>query len=618
MCGVAGVYDPSRRADEPTAVAMREALAHRGPDDKGLYRDPSGLVAIGHRRLSIVDLSPSGRQPMQNERGDVWVACNGEIYNYPELRRDLEARGHRFCSDSDTEVLVHLYEDLGPDLVERLNGMFAFALWDETRQRLVLARDRYGVKPLYLAHDGQRLLFASEVKGLLAALPRRPSVDAEALMEYFTFQNIISDRTLFDGVRLLPPGHIIVAEHGRARERQYWAFRFDGEETLPFEDCVAGVRERFEGAVSRQLMSDVPVGSYLSGGMDSGSICAVASRQIPQLTTITGGFSLAGATEEERSCDERIHSERLATTFDTEHYEIVIQPSGLARALPSVVWHLEDLRVSSSYHNYYVARLASRFVKVVLAGAGGDELFGGYPWRYAVLDDSTTGSEFEGRYFQYWSRLLAPEERRGFFTELFRRGAGDFDPRDPFLALTRRYDAPDMIDRALTFEARVYLHGLFILEDKLSMAHGLESRVPFIDDDLVEFAQRIPSRHKVGNGTGKRVLRAAMRGLIPDATLDLPKQGFVPPEETWYRTSILPYIRETILNSRALSRGYFEPAAVRRVVDEHIARKRNHKLLLWSLMCFEWWNRLFVDGDEPGDYASFDHRPGAAETETQE
>ena len=207
--------------------------------------------------------------------------------------------------------------------------------------------------------------------------------------------------------------------------------------------------------------------------------------QQPQITTITGGFSLAGATEEERSCDERIHSERLATTFDTEHYEIVIQPSGLARALPSVVWHLEDLRVSSSYHNYYVARLASRFVKVVLAGAGGDELFGGYPWRYAVLDGASE-AEFEERYFQYWSRLLSPEERSGFFTEHFRRSAGDFDPRDPFLAITRDYDAPALVDRALTFEARVYLHGLFVLEDKLSMAHGLESRVPFLDDDLVE------------------------------------------------------------------------------------------------------------------------------------
>ncbi len=612
MCGVAGVYDPSGRADEPTAVAMREALAHRGPDDKGLYGAPSQQVAIGFRRLSIMDLSPNGRQPMQNERGDVWVACNGEIYNYPALRSDLEARGHRFRSDSDTEVLVHLYEEHGPDLVQQLNGMFAFALWDETRRRLVLARDRYGIKPLYLAQHGERLLFASEVKGLLAALPHRPSVDAEALLEYFTFQNIISDRTLFDGVRLLPPGHIIVAEAGHIQERQYWAFRFDGEEALSFQDCVAGVRERFEAAVSRQLMSDVPVGSYLSGGMDSGSICAVASRQLPQLTTITGGFSLAGATEEERSCDERIHSERLATTFDTEHYEIVIQPSGLARALPSLVWHLEDLRVSSSYHNYYVARLASRFVKVVLAGAGGDELFGGYPWRYAVLDGAT-GAEFDDRYFQYWSRLLAPEERSGFFTEQLRRSAGDFDPRDPFLAITRHYDAPALVDRALTFEARVYLHGLFVLEDKLSMAHGLESRVPFLDDDLVEFAQRIPAHYKVSNGTGKRVLRAAMRGLIPDATLALPKQGFVPPEETWYRTSILPYIRETILNKRALSRGYFEPAAVRRVVEEHTAGQRNHKLLLWSLMCFEWWNRLFIDGEAPEDYAALSYRPDAVE-----
>ena len=597
MCGIAGAYDSVGGVDGQRVVAMRDALAHRGPDDRGLYVDPSRRVAIGHRRLSIVDLSPSGHQPMANERGNVWVACNGEIYNYPDLHRQLEASGHRFSSHSDNEVLVHLYEEEGPDLVRRLNGMFAFALWDEAQQRLVLARDRYGIKPLYVAQRGTQLFFASEVKGLLPALPQRPQVDPQALLEYFTFQNILSDRTLFDGVRLLPAGHVLTAEDGQVQQRQYWAFRFAGEDGGSIEGWAGDVRAAFEQGVRRQLMSDVPVGSYLSGGMDSGSICAVASQQIPHLTTFTGGFALAGASEAERNCDERINAERMAAAFDTEHYEMVIQPNDLLRAMPRLVWHLEDLRVGSSYHNYYVARLASRFVKVVLAGAGGDELFGGYPWRYAVLDGAASESDFEERYYRYWSRLLSPDQRRQFFTGDIRRAAGDFDPFDSFLAVTRSYETPDLVDRALTLEARTYLQGLFIVEDKVSMAHGLESRVPFLDDDLVDLAQRIPSHFKVKGQTGKAVLRAAMRGLIPDETLALPKQGFVPPEESWYRTVALPYLQEIVTGPRALARGYFEPRRVQRVVEEHVNGQRNHKLLLWSLLCFEWWNRLFVDGD---------------------
>lgn len=582
---------------------MATLITHRGPDSGGVLVD--GPVALANRRLAIIDLSPAGRQPIFNEDGSIGIVYNGELYNFHDLRAQLVAAGHRFRSATDTEVIVHAYEAFGPECVRRFNGMFAFALWDRRAGRLFLARDRFGVKPLYYTWLGGRLAFASEVKAFLALPEFKVALDPEALVEYFTFQNLFSDRTLFRGVRLLPAGSTLTVDlDGRQQLSRYWAFDFVAREDRGERYYVEGVRERFEEAVRRQLVSDVPVGSYLSGGMDSGSICAVASRQIPHLRTFTGGFHVEGVSGLEAYADERAQAESMAVAMGTEHYAMLVQPSDLPRALPDLVWHLEDLRVGSSYHNYYVARLASRFVKVVLAGAGGDELFAGYPWRYACLgdgDDAGARSGFAPRYAAFWSILVKDEEKEQFFAGEVLPAARSFDAAEAVAQMVRDSAADDLLHLALTFEARTYLQGLFLVEDKLSMAHSLESRVPFLDNDLVDFVCAMPSHYKLRHDTGKWVLRRAMRGLIPDHILAARKQGFAPPEDAWFRGAALGYLRDVLLAPRALDRGVFQPAAIQRVLEEHAAGRRSHKKLLWSLLCFEWWNRIFIDGEWPAE-----------------
>lgn len=582
-----------------TAEAMAEAIRHRGPDDGGAWADPSGQVSLGNRRLAIIDLSPAGHMPMLDEERALALTYNGELYNYRELRSALETRGYTFRSRTDTEVVLRSYAEWGQACVERFNGMFAFALWDGSRRALLLARDKYGVKPLYYAFRNGLFYFGSEVKALLAAWDARPEVDHLALAEYFTFQNIFSDRTLFAGVQLLPAGHTLVAADGRVETRRYWDFRFYADSDRGERYYAAGVRERFEAGIQRQLMSDVPLGSYLSGGMDSGSICAVAGRALPQLTTFTGGFDVSDAVGAEAAFDERAEAELMATSIGVEHYQMLIQPQDMARVLPQLVWHLEDLRVGSSYHNYYMAQLASRFVKVVLAGAGGDELFAGYPWRYAVLDRCSDPAAFNTSYYRFWAQLVPEAERNAFFSDAALHAIGDYQPFDAFAAVADAAVCDDLLHRALYFEAKTFLHGLFIVEDKLSMAHSLESRVPFLDDDLVEFVGQMPSHYKLRDGTGKHILRRAMRGLIPDRILAARKQGFAPPEDSWFRSGALPYIRKVLLSPQSLARPYFRPGAVPRIVEEHASGVRNHKKLIWSLLCFEWWNRIFIDGERP-------------------
>jgi asparagine synthase (glutamine-hydrolysing) len=594
MCGIAGVVDlRGRPIDQTVARRMGDTLAHRGPDDQGQWVD--GPVALANRRLAVIDLTEGGHQPMVSLDGRTVLVYNGELYNTPELRRDLEQRGHVFRSRSDTDVLLRSYEEWGPAAVERLDGMFAFAVWDGERRRLTLARDRFGVKPLYYAVDDGRFLFASEVKALLEA-GLRVDVSPEALVEYFTFQNVVSDLTLFEGVRILPPGHLLLLDEGEPRLERYWQLELEPDDGPSEHEWTGRIREAFESTVRRQLVSDVPLGSFLSGGMDSASIAAVAGRSVPRLMTFTGGFDLSEATGIELVFDERDAAEAIARAFRTEHYEMVMHAGDMAWVLPELVWHLEDLRVGMSWQNHYIARLAAKFVKVALAGTGGDELFAGYPWRYELVADAPPDA-FEGRYYDYWSRLVADDERAEFFTPTYAAAAASHAPYDVFRSKVARTAGQDTVSRALTYEAETFLHGLLVVEDRISMAHSLEVRVPFLGDEVVEIARRIPTSLQHAEQGGKPLLRDAMRGLLPPAILEKPKQGFSPPDQSWYRGPSMDYVRGLLIEPRTLERGYFEPAAVRRVVEEHAEGRRNHRLLIWSLLCFEWWNRLFVDGE---------------------
>jgi asparagine synthase (glutamine-hydrolysing) len=591
MCGIVGIVDSRRPVDADRLSAAARTIAHRGPDDFGTF--VSGNVGLASRRLAILDLSAAGHQPMTSDDGALALVYNGELYNYVELRNDLRGRGYRFHSATDTEVVLRAYEEWGPDAVRRFNGMFAFAVWDGRRSELVLARDRFGIKPLYYTQRDGAFVFASEVKALLeAGVPAR--VSPQALVEYFTFQNLFSDLTLFDGVRILPAGHMLTLREASPTLSRYWDLELEPDESVAESEWVERVRAAFEGAVQRHLVSDVPLGSYLSGGIDSASIVSVASRHIPRLMTFTGGFDLSAVDGLELVFDERADAERVASTFRTEHYEMVMHPGDMWWVLPELVWHLEDLRVGMAYQNHYIARLASKFVKVALAGTGGDELFAGYPWRYEAL----AGADPQAALSDYWSRLVPTAEHASFFEPELLTEAGGYAPLDVLRRVLEPAAGLDPLSQALYFEAKTFLHGLLVVEDRISMAHSLEARVPFLDNELVEVARRIPPRLKHGVG-GKEILRKSMRGLLPEAVLEKPKQGFSPPDESWYRSHSMARIRELLLDERALARGYFRPAAIRGLLDEHESARRNHRLLIWSLLCFEWWNRLFVDGESP-------------------
>jgi asparagine synthase (glutamine-hydrolysing) len=613
MCGIAGVFNVSGEpVDKAVLQRMTDAIQHRGPDGEGVWCDTG--VGLGNRRLAIIDLSHAGDQPLANEDGSVVVTYNGEIYNFRGLRTELESTGHRFASGADTEVIVHAYEEWGDACLGRLEGMFAFALWDARRRRLLLARDRFGVKPLYWWFADSTLVFGSEVKALIQHPHFRADVCAEALDEYFTFQNSFSDLTLFRGVRMLQPGCALALEAGgQPRISRWWDWPFgDGDATAD------ELREAFTDAVRAQLVSDVPVGSYLSGGMDSGSIVSVATRELPRLTTFTGGFDLSSASGLELGFDERQEAEHLANEFKTEHYEVVLHAGDMEWVLPSLVWHLEDLRVGQSYPNYYVARLASRFVKVVLSGAGGDELFAGYPWRYYRGGER----DFHASYYGYWQRLTHERDKRDLFTENVRRDLGDRSTYDVFRAVfdgwTRGYATPeDRINAALYFELKTFLHGLLVVEDKLSMAHGLETRVPFLDERLVELALQVPPSKKLldlahstfidENEPGKRllyeseradgkvILREAMAPLLPPGTATRKKTGFSAPDASWFRGESIRYVDQLLRDPKAAMFEFLSRPYVERTLDEHVSGRVNHRLLIWSLLCFEWWCRIFLE-----------------------
>jgi asparagine synthase (glutamine-hydrolysing) len=628
MCGIAGAVRLDGSSVNPRELRlMGDALAHRGPDGDGFHTD--GPVGLAHRRLAIIDLSDAGRQPMFSADGQVALVYNGEVYNFRDLRREYAQRGYAFRSRTDSEVLLAGYLLDGIDFVRRCNGMFAFALWDARIRRLFLVRDRYGIKPLYTARRGSTLLFGSEVRALLAHPEGRAGLDPAAMVEYFTFQNLLGQHTLFEGVSLLDPGTIASIdpdEGARAvlHRRRYWDFDFSRPDaSLTAHDAEAQTLAAFTRAVDRQMVSDVPVGSYLSGGMDSGSIAAVAARSLPRLSTFTCGFQVQGVEGVEAGYDERTAAEAMAARFGTEHFEQVIAPADLPATLPAVVRHLEDLRVGMSYPNYLAARLASKFVTVCLSGAGGDELFGGYPWRYYKVFRAGGREAFLDGYYAYWQRLVKDGDRAAFFQPGVLAATDPDGPRQAFRKMftdnpALGYDTPeDLVGNTLWFEAKTFLHGLLIVGDRLAMAHSLEERVPFLDDDLVALAQRIPVNLKLGNferfkamsddearrflgyvetDDGKQVLRHAMAHLIPRETIERRKQGFSAPEESWARGPNRAFVERMLLSSDTVSAEWIRPEYVREVVRRHMDGRENHRLLLWSLLSFEEWCRAFLAG----------------------
>ena len=624
MCGIAGIFNLNGVPVSPGVLrTMTDAIAHRGPDGEGFYVD--SFIGLGHRRLAIIDLSSAGHQPMATPDGQLVISYNGEIYNFRELRTELEALGYRFRSRTDTEVLLYAYSEWGEKALERLNGMFAFAIWDKRRQEMFFARDRYGIKPFYYTMQGKTFLFGSEVKAILVHPLYKTRMDKEALLEYLTFQNFFTDRTLFHGVKLLPPGcwgRLTLGSAAINTIHRYWDYDFhEPGQAGDSREYLEELDRLFFQAVNRQLVSDVDVGAYLSGGMDSGAITAVAAKHFPNLRTFTCGFDLHSASGLEMAYDEREKAEFMSYLFKTEHYEMVLKAGDMERVLPSLTWHLEEPRVGQSYPNYYVAQLASKFVKVVLSGGGGDELFGGYPWRYyrAVINDDF--EHYVDKYYLYWqrlipnkdikqvSRLIEPDVRAVWTRDIF---------RDVFTKHAHALTRPeDYINHSLYFEAKTFLHGLLVVEDKLSMAHGLETRVPFLDNDLVEFAMRLPVSVKLGNlgevvrlnenepgdktrayfektRDGKLLLRYMMERYVPAEIATGIKQGFTAPDGSWFKGESMDYVRRVLFAPDACVYEFLDREAIGRLVTDHLEGKQNRRLLIWSLLNLEQWCRTFL------------------------
>ena len=621
MCGIAGIVGLDGRPVEGSEVrSMCAVMAHRGPDDEGLYLGPG--AGLGMRRLSIIDLE-SGHQPLSNEDGTVWAVCNGEIYNFRELRGELERRGHVFYTGSDSETIVHLYEEHGPACVERLRGMFALAVWDERRRQLLLARDRLGIKPLYYAEADGRLIFASELKAVLQAPWVERRLSWGAVGHLFTFLCTPARDSIVDGVRKLEPGHLLIAAAGRPiRIERYWEVRFEPAAGGSEEDFAQGLRERLQESVRLHLASDVPLGAFLSGGIDSSAVVASMARLSPApVKTFSIGFV-------EEDFNELRHARRVAAQFGTEHHELIVTPDVLG-IVDDIAWFLDEpFGDSSALPTYVVSKLASEFVTVALSGDGGDELFAGYD-KYLVEERERRHEVLPGPLRRALGTLarLMPDGMRGrnLLHHVSLAGADRYlDASTLFRAAQKRaLLRPDAFERMSREDpwrteaeclARVEGHWLSALQyldlksylpldiltkvDRMSMAHGLEVRVPLLDHPLVEFAATIPADLKLRHGVTKSIFKRAMRGVLPDAVIDRRKQGFAVPLGRWFRGQLGRFVRDLLLSETCRRRGILDQGYVARLLARH-ERGRDLDLQLWTLISFELWCRAFLDTRTP-------------------
>ena len=618
MCGIAGIVRwDGAPVSEHEIRDMCSAIVHRGPDDEGVYLGDG--VALGMRRLSIIDLE-GGHQPISNEDGSVWIVFNGEIYNYRELRRDLEYRGHVFRTDSDTETIVHLYEEWGLHCVDRLRGMFAFAIWDERRRQLLLARDRLGIKPLYYAELDNELVFASELKPILqlARVPR--AIDWGAAHHLFTFLSTPSTRSIVDGVSKLEPARTAVASRDSPRLRidKYWDVRFTPNERATERELVEQLRDLLTESVTLHQISDVPVGAFLSGGIDSSAVVALMSKPAAgRLKTFSIGFA-------ESQFDELQHARHVAARYQTDHHDVVLTADAV-QVVEDLTWYLDEpFGDTSAIPTFMVSQLASRHVKVVLSGDGGDELFAGYD-KYVVeqherrfdripaslravaggigrvMPDGMRGRRFlrhlalEGthRYLDASMMFRDDEMRRLFRPDAYRRLQRE-NPLTESLDTLRGY-GDDWLAAVQYRDLHTYLPlDILTKVDRATMAHSLEARPPLLDHRLAEFAATIPAKFRLQGGTTKYLFKQAMRGILPDCIIDRTKHGFAVPLATWLRGDLAEFARGLLLSKPCRERGVFEPASVERLLALN-ARGRDLDLQLWTMLSFELWCQRFMD-----------------------
>jgi len=643
MCGINGIAFSSRSGrvvSREVLERMRDVITHRGPDEDGLFIDRN--IGLGHRRLSIVDVA-SGHQPMTNEDSSLHITYNGEIYNHADYRESLEAKGHVYATHCDTETILHLYEEHGSACVDYLRGMFAFAIWDQHKRELFIARDRLGVKPLYYVHaDDGSLYFGSEIKTLLEAGALKPEINYAVLSDYLANHAPSGEETLFRGVKRLLPGHVMTWHDGELSIRRYWDVDFSKDtDTRDDQTYIKQWSDLFRESVRLRLMADVPLGMFLSGGIDSSAIAAVMSGMVSEPIKT---FSVAFA---EREANELEYARLVADAYKTNHHEIVVSPEQFFAALPHLVWHEDEpLAHPSSVALYFVSHLASQHVKVVLTGEGSDEMLAGYGryrrtiWNLALgrrykqftpsiardtirkqIERMIPGGrmrqklmrtflvlspELESIYFDNFAVFPAPMQQHMFTRETMDR-IRSIDPYAELRRLLERTKDLSLLDGLLYADIKTYLHELLMKQDQMSMATSIESRVPFLDHKLVEFTAKMPDTMKLRGGTTKYVLRESMKGVLPEKILSRSKMGFPVPIGRWFRGAFKSVIDEYVLSERALSRDIFAPEFVRNIVSLHQAGE-DHSERLWSLVNFEMWLRRFFDTEElPSAEAAFEH-----------
>jgi asparagine synthase (glutamine-hydrolysing) len=624
MCGIAGFADAVSWAPRGTdgdlslLHSMCSVIRHRGPDDEGVHAEPG--VGLGMRRLSIIDLS-TGHQPIHNEDQTVWVVFNGEIYNYRELRRELESAGHRFHTSSDTETIVHAYEEWGVRAFERLRGMFGIALWDRTKRTLLLARDRAGIKPLFYSAHGGRLYFGSELKSLIAAGAVTREIDLSALDHYLSFLYAPRDRAVFKGVSKLRPGHYLVWRDGRITIHQYWAVGATEAFQGSAEDAAAALGRVLGDAVRSHMVSDVPIGAFLSGGIDSSVVVGLMARaSSAPVKTFSIGF-------DEPQFDELEHARTVARHFGTDHHEFVVRPDALA-ILDRLIEHFDEpFADSSAIPTWYVSEIARRHVTVVLSGDGGDELFGGYdrylphprvarfdrlpvPGKRAIarlawplLPHGATGKNFlrhvsrddNGRYLDSIA-FFQPDEKAALYSPDVRRALAGTDAEQALGTRLERFESLPAHGRMMRLDFETYLpEDILTKVDRMSMAHSIESRIPLLDNEVIDFAWALPSSWKIANGRRKHILKEAASALLPPAILDRRKQGFAVPLGVWFRSGLTDVFLDVLGSPKTRQRGYFQTSFVNHLLREHLSGKRDQTLRLWQLLVFELWHRQYID-----------------------
>ncbi len=644
MCGICGVVGASAHypIELETLVRMRDTLIHRGPDDCGVYLGAG--VGLGHRRLSIIDLSPDGRQPLSNEDESIWIVFNGEVYNYRELRRELQDAGHRFRSETDTEVIVHLYEEHGVRCLDRMRGMFAFAIWDQRDRSLFLARDPAGKKPLYYTVDDTRLAFASECKALLTVAGAREP-DHHSISHYMTYGYVPPHRSGFRGISKLPPAHYLTYRDGKLALTRYWRLNYLPKVAIDEREACEELLRLLYEAVRMRMIADVPLGAFLSGGVDSSAVVAMMSElSSAPVKTFSIGF-------QQGEYDETRWARAVAKRFHCEHHQFIVEPDDGLELLNTLAWHYDEPYAdSSAIATWYLAKMTREHVTVALTGDGGDENFAGYR-RYSVsalasytepippairkiigalvshgygaaghnrriasrlrILEEVMGSDWRAGY----ARMLAwfgDREKAQLYTPEFAETSLGAATEELLLAAYANAAADNAIDQTLSVDVNLYLpEDCLVKVDRATMAASLEARSPLLDRELMEFAARLPAHFKLNLFDRKRIFKKALHGMLPDAILKRRKMGFGVPLEYWFRGSAwIEIVREILLSSRALERGYFAPAAVARVIDEHVGGVRDRQHQLWMLLMLEMWHRTFIDAAprEAEAYAS-ENRP---------